>query len=148
MDAEQFLRRMSASQDRFEQVLVTVKPELRDFAPMAGYRTIGQQLAHLLASRHNIMTGLRSGDFPWSDGEAAMGALAHADLASALRRLYSDIRDTVVAAPPEWFEERPDRYALTREEWLWELLEHENYHLGQLNLSLRLAGGEPAAIFG
>ena len=148
MDAEQFLRRMSASQDRFEQVLVTVRPELRDFSPAAGYRTIGQQLAHLLASRHNIMTGLRSGEFPWNDGEAAMNALFAAELPSALRRLYGEIRDTVASATPEWFEDRPDRYALTREEWLWELLEHENYHLGQLNLSIRLAGGEPAAVFG
>lgn len=149
MDIEQFLRRWSAGQARLESMLERVTPEVRDFAPREGHRTTAGLVNHVLAARVAILDGLQNGEFRFAEVDAELGAAAVDEAASRSRKLYREVQDVVRNAQAEWFSERADRkHALNREEWLWEMLEHEIHHVGQIGLCIRLAGGEPAPIFG
>lgn len=104
--------------------------------------------AHLVACQATVMTGLTSGEFSWDANNERYAAMSLEAMLEDARDLDALLIQMVQTAEEEWFDQVPSKYNLTRQGWLWETLDHEIHHVGQLATLIRLAGGEPARIFG
>lgn len=142
-----FLNRWSASRTRTIALVESIGGIDPLFRPAPGYRNIHEQLAHIIAAQKSVVSGLGSGDFPWQGDIAAANAMAVGELVELAAIVDDDLRRLVRDRDEAWLQEVVGKYSLTRSEWLWITLDHEIYHTGQLSLSIRLAGGQPAKIF-
>lgn len=147
IERQLFLERWSQSRARTRAMIDSVAEEALESAPGPGVRSIRETITHLLACESTVISGLVTGVFPWKEdlerfGNASVGAALEMarDLDAALVQLIRESAD-------EWFGEVPPGSTITRRQWLWESLEHEIHHTGQLAMMIRMAGGEPARIF-
>jgi uncharacterized damage-inducible protein DinB len=148
MDAELFLQRWTAARGRTEALIDSATAVSPEFTPREGYRTIASQIAHIIAAQMTITEGLESGRFAWAENSEQTSAVPLSELVETSRELTSRLVSLLREKEPAWFEESPyPKRTMTRSDWLWALLEHEIHHAGQLSLTIRLAGGEPAAVF-
>jgi uncharacterized damage-inducible protein DinB len=115
------------------------------FRPSPSYRSLHDQIAHVVAARQSIVRGLTTGDFQWEVAAAECAKLELNQLDEARKGGSEQIEAMLDHADREWLKEVVS--SLSRADWLWALLEHETHHVGQISMSIRLAGGEPARIF-
>jgi uncharacterized damage-inducible protein DinB len=115
------------------------------FRPSPSYRSLHDQIAHVVAARQSIVRGLTTGDFAWQVAAAECATLELNQLDEARKEASAQIEALLDQANREWLREVIS--SLSRADWLWALLEHETHHVGQVSMTIRLAGGEPARIF-
>ena len=128
-------------------MIAAVPESAMNFATGVGARTIRETILHLFACQSTVLSGLSTGVFPWKQ-EAARFDTMSADVALEIARdIDASFVQLVREAEDSWFSEVPAGYSLERRQWLWESLEHEIHHTGQLAILIRMAGGEPARIF-
>lgn len=119
-----------------------------DFSSSPGTRTIGELISHMFACQATVLRGLTTDEFPWREDEETFRGTSLDVLLERARDMDAALQQLVRAADANWFTSVPAGYKLDRRQWLWETLEHEIHHTGQLASMIRLAGGEPARIFG
>lgn len=117
------------------------------FRPAPEYRALQHQIAHLFAAQRSIISGLDEGTFPWKENGTLVERMTIEELTELGRNLDASLATLLEGREDAWLAEVVGDYDLSREEWLWALLEHEIHHCGQLSLTIRLAGGTPAKIF-
>jgi uncharacterized damage-inducible protein DinB len=147
LDMREYLRRWRHSCGR-TMALVNAAPEsVHEFRPAEGYRSIREQIAHLIASEKSILEGLETGEFRWKETEGAIASMSVAQMIE--QRNAADVRLGELLANHEagWLEEPVPGSDYRRGDWLREMYEHELHHRGILSLSLRLAGIEPPRIY-
>ena len=133
---------------RTHAMLAAVTPEILDFAPAVGVRSIGAIASHMFACQATVLTGLANGEFHWKENEARFAGMSLDAMLEISRDLDAMLVGLVTEADDVWLDAVPTGYSLTRSAWLWETLEHEIHHTGQIATLIRLAGGVPARIFG
>lgn len=147
MDRDTFIDRWKQMRSRTRAMLQSVPSESWDFTPGAGVRSIRAITAHLFACQATVLSGLASGDFPWQQDAERFESMSVDVLLETGRDLDAALTEMVREAESSWFEGVPAGHRLDRRTWLWQTLEHEIHHVGQLATLTRLAGGEPAHIF-
>lgn len=140
-----FLPRWQACVRRTDALLESARPIDESFRPLMTYRSINEQIAHILAARRSIVRGLITGEFGWQEEMAHAISTSGAERDLLARKSSEDLEELIRTREGAWWDE-PAR-ELPRSEWLWALLEHETHHAGQLSMMIRLAGGDPAHIF-
>ena len=115
------------------------------FRPAATYRSLHEQIAHILAARESIVGGLSTGDFNWKSDYAEYQARSIDEMLAAIEAADAKLQGVVEMNDERWLAEVVP--PLSRTEWLWAMLEHEIHHVGQISMTIHLAGGRPAAIF-
>lgn len=140
-----FLPRWRACVRRTEALIDSASAIPGDFRPLAGYRSIDEQIAHIIAARYSIARGLRTGDFGWREEMERVSAQSLPERLESARSVNEEFMALLADKDDEWLSQ-PAR-ELPRDEWLWALLEHETHHAGQLSMMIRMGGGSPAQIF-
>jgi uncharacterized damage-inducible protein DinB len=138
--ADVFFRRWTSIHSKTLGFMAAIPEELLGFTPQQGYRTVEEMVRHLLATEQAIIGGLENGDFRWSEAEEAMRVIPWRSLAMVATDLDARLAAVAGSSSDEWLEESGPGSVLSRGEWLWQLLEHEVHHRGQLSLMLRLGG--------
>jgi uncharacterized damage-inducible protein DinB len=117
------------------------------FRPAPEYRVLRHQIAHLFAAQRSIVSGLEEGTFPWKENGTLVERMTIEELSEMGRNLDASLATLLDGRDEKWLDEVVGDYELSRDEWLWAMLEHEIHHCGQISLTIRLAGGTPAKIF-
>lgn len=142
-----FLRRWEKTRGRTVALIASIGEVDPMFKPAPEYRTLQHQVAHLFAAQRSIVSGLEEGTFPWKENAAIVERMTIDELSEMGRNLDASLAKLLEERDDPWYEEVIGDYNLSRDEWLWALLEHEVHHCGQISLTIRLAGGTPAKIF-
>lgn len=148
MDRGSYIERWKQMRARTHAMLEAASLELRDRHAAEDVRSISEIAAHVVACQATVLTGLASDDFPWKADNERYGAMSMEAMMESSRDLDALLVQMVQTAEDGWLAGTPSKYSLTREAWLWETLEHEIHHVGQIATLIRLGGGEPARIFG
>jgi len=147
--------RLENARDWLDSALARLSPELMDWAPAEGMRTISGQLVEIISVEAPLVPRLKEGRMPTdAEFDAAIGD--QHNLAS-LRRALVDVRRGTLEyldslTDDELAEEIPSGEAwfgtmwlpvMPRAEHFLNIAEHEFYHAGQLISYLWCRGDDP-----
>lgn len=147
-------RLMTARHD-MGQILPRITPDLLDWAPAPGLRTIAGQLVEVAATELQLITLLRDGR--WIDDDAAAAIIGDCNnldtLHQALRTFWEQTLAFLHSLTPEQLAEEVEFKAgwfgslglptVPRAEVFINVADHEWYHWGQLTTYLWIRGDDP-----
>ena len=155
LESELIVARFQTYRADLVQVLGRLSDDLLDWAPAKGMRTVGGQLAEILATEEYLVSRLRGETLqPYTDRYRELATLGSMD---AYRQRFRETReDTLcylaslgeadlaepVALPPEIFESL-HLPVVPRGEVFRSMVQHEWYHVGQLTSYLWMRGDNP-----
>lgn len=151
LDRDEFLAYLARMHERTRRVVVLIPPDDIDWAPKAGWFTLGGLVRHL-AGIERWMYGEtvhgRPSRYPGHGAELADGfdaTLAYYD------RLHDEALARFGALTDARMGEKcptPAGTSITVWKWLRALLEHEAHHRGQLYLMLAMRGVATPPLYG
>lgn len=147
MDREVFRDRWTRVRARTRTMFEGITPDNIDFRPGDDSRSVRELAVHVVACESSVLNGITRGEFSWKDDVARLSHCEVDGLIHEAARLDARMLRVLSERDDAWFAETVEGYSLTRSEWLWETLEHEIHHVGQIAAFLRLAGAAPPRIF-
>lgn len=120
-----------------------------DVRPVAGMRSAGQILAHVLDTELAVVEGALSGRWRFGRGPRRLTRVETFERWSARTRRETELALSGLTDEDLWSEsELPDGTPLSRFLILSSFVENELHHRGQLFAYLRLLGVEPPWLYG
>lgn len=147
MNVDTFLARWGACREKSRQISMAINEDNESFRPTPEYRSIIEMYRHTLQAHECIVRGIPEGNFDWKGVELSVARVLRPEVEAQRDRLDVELEARLRSSNDAWFEEDAPGTGLSRDEWLWALIEHETHHRGQLSLMLRLAGTPPPRIF-
>ena len=142
---ESFLPRWRASVKRTHDMIESARAVDTAFRVSEKTRSLHDQIAHVFATRESVLHALTGGEFNWKSDYADYKARSIDEMLTVAAEIDSELQRVVEMDDEMWLAQVVP--PLPRSEWLWALLEHETHHVGQIAMTIRLAGGAPAKIF-
>ncbi|MBI3789874.1 MAG: DinB family protein [Gemmatimonadetes bacterium] len=150
-DPAVFLDYLASTHQRTRRLLPLIPPDDIEWAPKAGWFSLGGIVRHLAGIERFMYAETvcgRPSAYPGHGRDLADGldgVIAYYD------RLHAESRALFAALTPEQFAGRtttPGGATITTWKWLRAMFEHEAHHRGQLYLMLALRGVETPPIYG
>lgn len=118
------------------------------FETTSRWNTIRLLLAHCIAAEERITLRLQDLPLPGPYEERAAPGREelyrdHQTMRAATYAYLDSLTDAEIADETPVIPATPDRGGMTREDALFQILNHENYHRGQVVMLLQRLGGDP-----
>ncbi len=149
---EAFLKGWDVSAEKIVQVLKALPRDKYDFRPDPGGRSIGEMAWHLAEGDAYNSLGVVQGGFSPDMRPPGMERPKQIEaLAPGYERIHREAVARVRGLKPADLERKITYFSgqdMSGDEVLWGTVFHNTYHLGQLTLMCRLAGGVSPGVFG